>query len=275
MIRLNTTQQSHADLRDELRRLRGDSSIQPYASIIVPVNAQKDLLRVLTLLSELANYRGDWSIEIILVINNYPADAPPEEIDEYRQLGVHVVEIPKVEHRGGVALAARIPGIKVAQSERILLFDADCHIQDPTSLLGWYIQQLDSGVDLAYTRVDYFDLPAGLAIKARMFIHHAIRWAKRVLLGIPTSRGSNYAIPRQLILDLFAQQRIRYDIHVGPVVKAMRGKVAYSAARQHVVFTSGRFFSNSWKELFSYLVWRTGYYLRVKPTKPASPSVEQ
>jgi hypothetical protein len=275
MIRLTTIQQSRADMRDELRRLRGDPSIQPYASIIVPVNAQKDLLRVLTLLSELTNYRGDWSIEIILVINNYPADAPPEEIDEYRRLGLQVVEIPKVEHRGGVALAARIPGIQVAQSEKILLFDADCHIQDPTSLLDWYIQQLDAGVDLAYTHVGYADLAAGLAIKTRMFVYHAIRWYKRVIMGIPTSRGSNYAIRRQLILDLFAQHRITYDIHVGPAVKALHGKVAYSGAKQHVVLTSGRFFSNSWKELFSYLVWRTGYYLRVKPTKPASPSVEQ
>jgi hypothetical protein len=74
---------------------------------------------------------------------------------------------------------------------------------------------------------------------------------------------------------MFAQQRIRYDIHMGPVVKAIGGKIAYSAAKQHTVFTSGRFFSNSWKELFAYLVWRTGYYLRVKPTKPASPSVKQ
>lgn len=227
------------------------------------------------LLSDLSNYHGTRSLEIILVINNYPVDHPPQEIDDYRVLGVRTLEIPKVEHIGGVALAARIPGVEAAQSERVLLFDSDCRIQDPTSLLDWYIEQLDSGVDLAYTHVDYFDLPAGLAIKTRMWIHHAIRWYKRVLMGIPTSRGSNYAIRRQLILDLFAKKRITYDIHVGPVLKAIRGKVAYSADRRHVVFTSGRFFSNSWKELFSYLIWRTGYYHRVKPTKPASPSVEQ
>jgi hypothetical protein len=262
-------------LGDELRRLRGDPQVPPSASIIVPVNAQKDILRILTLLSDFSGYRGNQSIEIILVVNNYPADTPPEEVNEYRQLGVRVLEIPKVEHAGGVAIAARIPGIEIAHSERILLFDADCRIPDPTALVDWYIQQLDSGVDLAYTRVDYMDLPAGLAIRTRMLIHHAIRWYKRVLLGIPTSRGSNYAIRRQLILDLFAQRRVPYDIHVGPVVKAMGGKVAYSAARQHVVFTSGRFFSNSWKELFAYLIWRTGYYVRVKPTKPASPSLEQ
>ena len=272
---LTPVQASRVRLGDDLRRLRGDSHIQPSASIVVPVNAQKDLLRVLTLLSELTNYRGHWSIEIILVINNYPPDLPPKEITEYEQLGARVVGIPKVEHIGGVALAARIPGIEAAQSERVLLFDADCRIQDPTALLNWYIQQLDSGVDLAYTHVEYSDLAAGLAIRTRMFVYHAIRWYKRVIMGIPTSRGSNYAIRRRLILDLFAQHRITYDIHVGPAVKAVHGKIAYSAAKQHVVFTSGRFFSNSWKELFAYLIWRTGYYLRVKPTKPASPSVEQ
>jgi hypothetical protein len=275
MIGLTSVQKSRAVLGDDLRRMRGNPELLPYASIIVPVNAQKDILRVLTVLSDLTGYRGSQSIEIILVINNYSSDNHPKEIDEYRQLGVRVIAIPKIEHTGGVALAARIPGIEAARSERILLFDADCRIQDSTALLDWYIGQLDSGVDLAYTHVDYFDLPSGLAIQARMLLHHAIRWYKRVLLGIPTSRGSNYAIRRQLILELFAQQRVQYDIHVGPVLKAIGGSVAYSAAKQHVVFTSGRFFSNSWKELLSYLIWRTGYYLRIKPTKPASPPVEQ
>jgi hypothetical protein len=74
---------------------------------------------------------------------------------------------------------------------------------------------------------------------------------------------------------LFAQGRIQYDIHVGPVVKAVGGEISYSGAKEHVVFTSGRFFSNSWRELISYLLWRLGYYLRVKPTKPASPSLDQ
>ena len=274
MVRLASAQKPPDVLRDDLRQMRGDPKVPPYASIIVPVNAQKDILRILVLLSDLTSYRGNRSMEIILVINNYAANTPPEEIHKYRQLGFKILEIPKVEHMGGIAIAARIPGIEAAQSERILLFDADCRIPYPTSLLDWYIQQLDAGVDLAYSHVDYYDLPTGLAIKARMLIHHAIRWYKRVLLGIPTSRGSNYAIRRRLILELFAQQRVRWDIHVGPVIKASGGKVAYSAAKQHVVFTSGRFFSNSWRELFSYLIWRTGYYIRVKPTKPASPSVE-
>lgn len=275
MIRPTFLQAPHPILRDDLRRLRGDPQAPPRASIVVPVNAQKDLLRVLTLASDITAYRGGQPIEIILVINNYPVDNPPKEIRKYRRLGFRVLQVQKVKHKGGVALAARIPGIEVAQSEIILLFDADCRIQNSTALIDWYIHQLDSGVDLAYTHVDYFDLAAGLVVKIRMFIHHVSRWNKRVLLGIPTSRGSNYAIRRKLILELFAEGRVHYDIHVGPVVKAIGGEITYSEKKEHVVFTSGRFFSNSWKELFSYLIWRIGYYLRVKPTKPAIPYVEQ
>jgi len=275
MIQLTALQEPSAVLRDDLQRLRGDSHAPPSASIVVPVNAQQDLLRISTLASDIAAYRGGQPIEIILVVNNYAADDPPKEIEDYRRLGFRVLGVQKVKHQGGVALAARIPGIEAAQSEIILLFDADCRIQNPTALLDWYIHQLDSGVDLAYTHVDYFDLPAGLAVKARMFIHHASRWYKRAFLGIPTSRGSNYAVRRKLILELFAQGRIHYDIHVGPVVKSIGGEIAYSGAREHVVFTSGRFFSNSWKELFAYLIWRVGYYLRVRPANPTTPSLDQ
>jgi len=119
--------------RDDLRRLRGDPHTPPRASIVVPVNAQKDLLRVLTLASDIVAYRGCQPIEIILVVNNYPANNPPEEIQEYQRLGFRVLGVEKVKHQGGVAIAARIPGIEVAQSEIILLFDADCRIQNPTA----------------------------------------------------------------------------------------------------------------------------------------------
>jgi hypothetical protein len=257
--------------RADLQRLRGDSHIPPRASIVIPVNAQKDLSRVLILASDLAAYHGSQPIEIILVVNNYPENNPPEEIQKYQQLGFKVLGIEKVMFQGGVALAARIPGVELAQSEIALLFDADCRIPNPTALLDWYIDQLNSGADLAYTHVDYFDLPAGLVIKIRMYIHHASRWYKRVLLGIPTSRGSNYAMKRKLMLELFAEKRVHYDIQIGPVVKALGKKIMYSGANEHVVLTSGRFFSNSWKELFAYLLWRVGYYFRVKPTKPTSP----
>jgi len=248
---------------ENLRRLYGDPIKSPRASIIIPVNAQKDLSRILLVASDIAAYKGGQPIEFILVVNNYPPEHPPKELDEYTRLGFRVLGVPKVVHNGGVAIAARILGIEIARSESILLFDADCRITNADSLLSWYVTSLESGVDLAYTHVDYIDLPAGMSTKVRMFIHHASRWIKRVVLGVPTCRGSNYAIKRQLILDLYSQGRIPYDIHVGPVLKSIGGKIAYSGARELVVYTSGRFFTGGWKELIAYLAWRVGYYRRI------------
>lgn len=261
-------------MRENLRRLHGDPALLPRASIVIPINAQKDLSRILLVASDIAAYKDTRPIEFILVVNNYPPDRPPREIDEYTRLGFRVLGVPKVTHHGGVAIAARILGIELARSESILLFDADCRIPNADSLLSWYIAQLESGVDLAYTHVDYFDLPAGWSIKVRMFIHHASRWFKRVILGIPTCRGSNYAIKRQLILDLYSQGRIPYDIHVGPVLKSIGGKIAYSGARGLVVFTSGRFFTGGWKELITYLAWRVGYYRRILTAQPEKKPIK-
>ncbi len=194
-----------ADLRKELLRLRGDRTVYPDATIVIPVNAQKDLTNICQLLSDLAKYSGRKRIEIVLVINNYPANEPPKEIKLYQHMGLTVVDIPHVEYSGGVAIAARIPGIRLANSSRIILFDADCRIPNPTALINWYIQQFDDNYDLAYTHVDYTDLPPGISVKARMFVHHASRWFRRKILGIPTSRGSNYAVRKKFILQLFAE----------------------------------------------------------------------
>ncbi len=172
-------------------------------------------------------------------------------------------------------MAARIPGVKLARSQNVLLFDADVHIPNPAALIDWYVNRLQEGYDLAYTHVDYTDLPPGISVKARMFVHHASRWIKRSLLHIPTSRGSNYAIRRDLMLDLFNQGRIPYDIHVGPVVKSIGGRIAYSGAKELVVLTSGRFFDRGWKVLFAYLVWRTGYYFRILKMKPKKATPDQ
>jgi len=255
-------------LRQELLRLRGNRAFYPDASIVIPVNAQKDLVNIPRLLSDLTGYSGGKELEIILVVNNYPAENPPYEIEMYRRLGLLAIGVPRVEHKGGVAIAARIPGIQIAQSQTILLFDADCRIPNPTDLINWYIAKFEEGYDLAYTHVDYTDLQPGLSIKARMWVHHASRWLRRTVLGIPTSRGSNYAIRKKIILHLFAEGRIPYDIHVGPVIKSMNGKIAYSGAKELVVFTSGRFFIPGWKVLVDYLIWRIGYYRRILKMRP-------
>ena len=253
----------YVQLRDGLRRLRGNPDLSPNASIVIPVNAKKDLTRVLNIAVDITKYRGENSFEVILVINNFPSENPPKEIEEYDQVGFKVLGIPIVSHQGGVAIAARIPGIKIAQSETVLLFDSDCRIPNPDALLDWYISMLETDVDLAYTHVDYIDLPSGLSVRVRMLMHHFVRWFKRNIVGIPTSRGSNYAIKRKMMLDLYSQGRLPYDIHVGPTVKAVGGKIVYSGDKELIVLTSGRFFAGGWKELITYLIWRIGYYNRI------------
>lgn len=263
------------NLQKELHRMRGSRAVYPEATVVVPVNAQKDLTNIQQLLADLVRYTGRKLIEIILVINNYPPENPPQEIQLYQELGLPVVAIPHVEHIGGVAIAARIPGIKVASSSKIILFDADCRIPNPTALVDWYIQQFDDNYDLAYTHVDYTDLPRGISVKARMFVHHAWRWFRRNILRTPTSRGSNYAIRKKFILELFTKGLIPYDLHVGPAVKANGGKISYSGAKELVVLTSGRFFAPGWKVLWEYLIWRMGYYRRIFKTKPKKATTGQ
>jgi hypothetical protein len=264
-----------ARLKDKISQMRGDSARPPDASIIIPVNAQKDMVPLERVLSDLRRYPGGSRIEIILVINNYSMEEPPGEIRTYERAGFQVISIPRINHHGGVALAARIPGVRLAHSEKIILFDADVRVPNPGALIDWYVNRLQDGYDLAYTHVDYTDLPPGISVKARMFVHHASRWIKRNLLRIPTSRGSNYAIRREVMLDLFAQGRIPYDLYVGPAVKSIGGHIAYSGAKKLVVLTSGRFFDPGWKVLFAYLVWRTGYYFRILKMKPRKITPDQ
>ena len=265
-------------LQERLLRLRGDPTLPPQASIVIPVNAQKDLITVFQVLSDIGKYSGNNSAEIILVVNNYPEDNLPSEVELYREICVKVVAIPKIVKTGRVAAiaqVARVPGIQIAQSEIVLLFDADCRIPHATDLIDWYISQFENGFDLAYTHVDYFDLPTGISVKARMLIHHSTRWFRRTVLGLPTPRGSNYAIRKRLILDLFAQGRALHELYIGPEVKKIGGRIAYSGAEKLTVFTSGRFFSGGWKELFSYLAWRIGFYKRILNTRSKAASTER
>lgn len=262
-------------LRERILRLRGEVQLPPHVSVVIPVNASGDLTGVLQVLSDVAYYDGALRIELMLVINNYPPEAPPVEIEAYRKYGVDVIAIPKVTYTGGVALAARMPGVEKAACENVILFDADCRIPNATALLDWYAAQFASGADLAYTYVDYFDLPRGFSVQVRMFGHHASRWFRRVVLRMPISRGSNYAMRRKLMLDLYQSGRIPYDFHVGPVIKSIHGKIVYSGAKELMVFTSGRFFSGGWKELFDYVIWRIGYYRRIWTARSKTTPVSE
>jgi len=242
--------------------------LPPEASVIIPVNAQNDLQNVLHLVKDITAYQGKHRLEIILVINNYPPDLPPEEISKYRALGLCVLAFPRIDGRGSVSLFARIRGVSIASSECTIHFDADCRLPDATHLIDWYIQQFTMGFQLAYTYVGYYNIPASLAMKTRMIVHRIFRWFKRIVLGIPVCRGSNYAILNSLMLKLDDQGLLDYEEKVGMTIKSIGGKISYSGEKNLTVLTSGRNFRGDWKELFEYIAWRIRYYRRLTPFRP-------
>jgi hypothetical protein len=256
------------ELKKRLAQLIGEEVLLPQASIVIPVNAQSDLLNVLQVVDDIARYQGTHRLEIILVINNYPPDSPPKEVNEYRALGLVVLAVPKLQERGEIYLNARIPGVRIASSEYTIHFDADCRVPNATNLIDWYIEQFDRGAQLAYTYVGYYDLPTSLYTKVWVTIHRAFRWFKRVVLRIPISRGSNYAVVRSLILHLYDTGLLNYDIKVGTTIKSIGGKISYSGEKSLIVLTSGRNFHGNWQELFHYAFWRVKYYRHLAPMQP-------
>lgn len=271
MTQLLFDQETRAALRTRFSRLRGPSSRTPDASLVIPVNAENDLDNVVQILHSIGSYSGESTFEIILVVNNYPPEKPPARISEFEELGIGTLAIPYVQRRGGVALAARILGLRIANSETIISFDSDCTLLNARDLLDWYVAQFKAGCDLAYTHVDYNNLPHTIPMRLHMFIHHATRWFRRNILRMPTSRGSNYAVRRTLMLDLFDQGKLLYDINIGPVIKSVGGKIVYSGAKNLMVYTSGRFFKGTRQEIFKYWLWRIGYYWRVFVVKRKVP----
>lgn len=255
-------------LQQGLTRLRGDREQPPAAAIIVPVNAQADLENVLKLVGDVVLYRGQQSFEVILVVNNYPVDAPPEEIAELEALGLIIVGVPNLRRPGeAVAFTARMHGLRAASCELGILFDADCRVINASALLDWYVAQFAAGAQVAYTHVDYYDLIGDWSIQARVLAHHLSRWGKRTFFGIPTTRGSNYAVLRTNILALYEQGYLADEMNVGPTVKAKGGRVVYSGARDLRVLTSGRYLRSGWRELSRYLLYRLRYNVRVLPVR--------
>ena len=257
-------------LHKHLVRLRGNPKCSPDASIIMPVNAQGDLENVLQILSDITRYSGKYSLEVIFVINNYPPNEPPHEIETYGSLGLKVVSVANVRRAGEAAgFTARMPGLRAASAENAILFDADCRIPNPSALLDWYIHQLKAGVPAAYTHVGFHNLPDTWQTRAQLVIHHGARWIKRVLLGIPTTRGSNYAVNRSLMLEFYDKGVLADEMNVGPTFKAFGRHVAYLGAKELKVLTSGRMLTGrSWIKLFRYYIYRFHYNLRVLPVRP-------
>lgn len=246
----------------------------PDVSVIVPVNAQGDLENVRTLLADVAKYDGPLSVETILVVNNFPESEVPPGVDELTRLATVVLTIPDVRKPGeAVGFSARIPGIRAASSQCCVLFDADCRIPDPTALLDWYFEQFRRGADAAYTHVAYHDYDDVLSVRLNFAVHHTARWVKRRLLGIPTTRGSNYTVRRDVMLELYDQGLLADEMNVGPTMKRLKGPVVYGSDKKLTVYTSGRMFSPGWRNLLPYFFYRLRYNLRVLPVRPNVASV--
>jgi hypothetical protein len=251
-------------LSAELARLRGDPSLTPDASIVIPVNAAADLERVLDVVGDVSSYRGGRTFEVVLVINNYAPDEPPKELRTYDHAGMRVLAVPNAWRAGeAVCFTARIPGVRAAASDRIILFDADTRVPNPTAVLDWYVAQFARGAAAAYTHVGHYDVRPMWSVRARVASHHLARWVKRVVLRIPTTRGSNYGIDRTVLLPLYERGLLADDLNVGPTVKAAGGRVAYSGSRELRVLTSGRKFSGGWRRLARYLRYRLLYNIRL------------
>jgi glycosyltransferase involved in cell wall biosynthesis len=238
-------------------------------SIVIPVNAQGDLDNVKALLDDLDAYGGPHGIDVVLVVNNYPPDAPPVvAVAELERRGARVLTIPALRRPGeAIGFTARIPGARAALSQWVVSFDADCRVPDATSLLDWYVEAFRRGAGGAYSHVGYRDVRPGLSIKARLAAHHGTRWVKRNVLRIPTVRGSNYGIRRDLLLQLYDDGLLADDMNVGPVLRHIGQPVAYSGDRRHVVLTSGRMFRGGWRKLGRYLRYRWRYNRRVLPVR--------
>lgn len=242
----------------------------PALSIVIPVNAQGDLDNVGRLLDDLDAYAGPHRFETIVVVNNYPPEAPPvAAIEALEGRGATVVAVPTVRRPGeAVGFSARIPGARAATSPWLVSFDADCRIPDATSLLDWYVEAFRRGAGGAYSHVGYRDVRPGLSIQARLVAHHGARWVKRNVLRIPTIRGSNYGVHRDLLVRLYDEGRLADDMNVGPVLRHEGVTIAYSGDPRHVVLTSGRMYRGGWRKLARYLAYRWRYNRRVLPVRP-------
>lgn len=255
-------------IREGFLRLRGDPMQALDASIIIPVNARADSDLVLKPIGDILRYTGNHTIEIILVINNYPSDQPPPEISQFRELGAQVVAVPSARRPGeAVWTSARVLGARAANSAVTIHMDSDCRVPDINALLDWYIPAFKSGARLAYTRVGFHDLRDLRSVRAKIAVHHAARWVKRELLGIPTARGSNYAIDRSLFLQLYDVGKLHDDIQIGMAAKLAGARIAYSGRPELTVLTSGRRFHGGWLKLIRYARYRLRYNLKAIPTR--------
>lgn len=260
--------------REDVNRLRGNPQQKPSASIIIPVNACADLDNLHLLVTDLVKYQGSYTFEIITIINNYQEGNQPCEVEILSEIGMRVLSLPNAQVPGEtVSFSARLPGVEAASSEITIHFDADCRIPNITPLLDFYVERLSSGYVLAYAPVHFFDLPKGFTVPIRVRIHHTVRSIKRNLLKIPTPRGSSYAINRTILIRLYETRKLVDDIQIGPNIKAIGGKCAYSDDWNLRVLTSGRKMRKGWWRIIRYVLRRLMFNLHYIRDTEAAKSI--
>jgi hypothetical protein len=223
------------------------------------------------IVEDAARYGGRHTLEVVLVVNNYLPDEPPDAVDAYTELGLRTVTVPNVHTPGeAVCFSARLPGLRSAASDHVVFWDADCKVSDPTAVVDWYVARLSAGASAAYTRVDYYEFRDLWSVRLRIVAHHGARWVKRAVLRIPTLRGSNYAVQREAMLRLHDAGLLSDDLNVGPAMRAAGGTCVYSGDRRLAVLTSGRRFTGGWRKLAHYLRYRLVYNVRMLPVGPAA-----
>ncbi len=222
---------------------------------------------VVNVLEQVAAYSGKHTIEIVLVINNFDADLPPVGINHFKHFPISLVLAPSARKPGEVIImSARALGVYSAISEITIHVDCDCKINNINKLIDWYVENLNNGYDVAYSHVGYDEIRSDLSVYTKILIHHLSRWFKRVILGIPTTRGSNYAIKKSLFLKLYEQGKLRVDLQVGPQAKLAGKKIIYSGKKDLQVLTSARRFKGGWYKLFKYMRYRLKYNINATPT---------
>ena len=247
--------------------MRGNSDLAPEASVIIPVNAEADLTTVRAALEDLSRYQGQRLVEVILVVNNYDPGAPPG-LGHFREEGIRVISVPTVRRPSEVVIvSARALGVEAARSSVTIHFDADCRIHHATALIDWYAKILEGNKGVAYTHVGFYQLRPRLAVRTKILIHNLSRWIKRELMGVPTTRGSNYAIDRSLFLQLYRSHQLSVDLQIGPAAKLAGAAVAYSGRPELSVLTSGRRFRGGWFRMIPYYFYRLRYNLMAIPTR--------
>jgi hypothetical protein len=257
---------SDEELRRHMQRLRGTAEADPNASLIVPISARSGFSLIQGLIGDLARYRGSYTLEIILMVAASLAGSAPEEIEHLRGLGLQVIAAPEGgQNWEAVQLEARAQGVEAARAGITLHFSPDARLPDATALIDWYIQSLYSVYQLAYSQISYYGLPDGMNTRLSLALVDTFRKVKRVLLGVPTTRGSNYAINRHLFLKLYESGKLTVDLPVGLAVRLAEARSRYSSERRLQVYLSAHKYSPQSLLNLHRILRRLRYNLRAIP----------